>query len=84
MKTKVIEIAKKVKSVDPKACGDLSERQVTKIIELAFAEVKSIVGSAEDKRTAIQKLGSFRSKQVELNKDGKKEVINRTVFKPAK
>ena len=81
---KIKDLAKQVKEANPEKLGKVNERRIALIIKSAFEQLKTELNNAEDDIVRVPKLGNFKLKKIEKEKDGKKTVLKRIVFNPSK
>lgn len=62
----------------------IPDKTLVTILRKVFGRIKHEIESTPDGVVKVTGLGSFRIKQVEVEKDEKKEVVKRVVFQPPK
>ena len=81
---KLTELVELIKEKRPKALGTMPENRAVALIREVLAELGRHIAEAEEGVMRVQGLGSFKSRMVEKEKDGKKVSVRRINFHAAK
>jgi hypothetical protein len=81
---KPIEIVDLIKKEDPKVFERVPDKRAARIIRLALAELGKQIESVDEGSFKVPGLGSFRVRQIEQEKDGRKDMIKRIFFRGSK
>ena len=81
---KLIELAQKIQKDNTKSLGKMNEKKIALIIRKALEEIKEEIENTDESKIAIQGLGRFNIRMIEKETEGKKEMVKRIFFRPAK
>ncbi len=81
---KSLEIVELIKQANPKLLGKMPDAKAAKIIAAALRAVHKEISSAEEGVLKVAGLGSFKTRQVEREKDGTKVTVKKVNFSAAK
>lgn len=76
------ELVKSAKEKDPELFERIPEGKAVALVRAALNDVAAQVASSTEGTVVVAGLGRFVTRQVEVEKDGKKETRKRTVFMP--
>ena len=78
---KTAEIVKAIREQSPKLLGNIPDKKVAQIINVALKQIQEEVITASAGRVAVPGLGVFVLKTIEREKDGVKRTVDRVFFK---
>lgn len=81
---KIDEVVQEVKSVSSKQLASLPDVKLKSFLRKAFGQILQELETTNEGLVKVSGLGSFRIKQVEVEKDNAKTLQKRIVFHPAK
>ncbi|MDD5271541.1 MAG: hypothetical protein PHU14_02360 [Methylovulum sp.] len=81
---KSLEIVERIKQTNPKLLGKMPDAKAAKIIAAALRAVHKEIGAAEEGALKVAGLGTFKTRQVEREKDGQKSTVKKVGFTAAK
>jgi len=77
------QLVEQAKANAPLQLGLMADAKAANLLREAFAVILAEIDKAGDEPVKIAGLGSFRVRQVEVEKDGLKQPARRVFFKPA-
>jgi len=79
---KLIDIVKHIKNEKPDLLGKLPEKKAVTLLRESFVHLAKLLDE-QDEVIKVPGLGSFRTRSVEKEKEGKKTTSKRIIFRPA-
>lgn len=76
------EIVKSAKEHAPKRLGNMPDIRAAALLHEAFSVILWQLEETAEGPVKVAGLGTFRIRQVEIEKDGQKQVVKRVIFKP--
>lgn len=81
---KIIEIVQSSRAANQELFGEIPDKKIARIVSIVLADIAKQIAAAEEGRIAITGFGSFKTKQVEREKEGEKIAGKRVLFQFAK
>ena len=81
---KSIEIVELIKQANPKTLSKLPDSKAEKIVAAVLLEIGKQLSSVDEGTVKFARLGTFKIRQVEREKDGHKETVKKISFGVAK
>ena len=81
---KVDELIKEIRQTQPSALGQIPDDRAAALIEQVFRHINQKLAETQEGTVACADLGQFKIRQIEKEKDGRKVMKKRIIFRAAR